>query len=54
MTIQRMEKQPTTAVSVRIADAHLAALASVAKKLGLRRSSAIQLAISQFIARKGN
>ena len=45
-----MEK--STSVSVRIQDAHLAALAKIARGLGLQRSAAIQLAIAEFIERR--
>ena len=51
MTIPDMEK--TTPVSVRINDAHLARLEKIAQRLGLQRSAAIQLAIAEFIQRRG-
>ena len=50
-TIRYMDK--TIPVSLRIKNSHLAALARIAQRLGLQRSSAIQLAIAEFIERRG-
>ncbi len=45
------KRPPTTSISLRVSDAHLAELARLEAKKGVQRSALIQLSIAEYIER---
>ncbi|MDR3772081.1 MAG: hypothetical protein P4L26_01970 [Terracidiphilus sp.] len=45
------KRPPTTSISLRVSDAHLAALSRLEARKGVQRSALIQLSIAEYIER---